>query len=169
MSFARAMVERDESITLGLVAAAWGGTPMQRWIKDADLHQKALVRIQAAQKQGTLKGILWQQGESDSYTESLARSYKTKLIKLIHDLRDELGIADVPFVTGEICQFQHPAFKHYQIINLALAEVAQEVPHVGFVKVAGLNHTGDQAHIDARSQRHMGKAFAAEMIRLQQD
>ncbi len=167
MTFGRVLAERDETVTIGLVAAAWGGTPMRRWGKGADLYEKAIVRAKAAQKQGVLKGILWQQGESDSYTEPLARSYKAKLVKLIADLREELGAPDVPFITGEICQFRHPDFKQYEIINDTLKEVANQVPQVGFVGVEGLEHMGDQAHIDAPSQVRMGKAFAAEMIRVQ--
>ena len=168
MSFARIMVERDESITIGLVASAWGVTPIKRWSQSADLYEKAIVRARAAQKHGTLKGVLWQQGESDSYTKPLARSYKAKLVKLIHNLREDLSTRKLPLVTGEIGQFRHPKFKHCPIINNALIAIAKEVPHVGFVQVAGLRHMGDFAHIDASSQRRMGKAFAAEMIRVQQ-
>lgn len=168
MSFARIMVERDESITIGLVASAWGGTPIKRWIHGADLYGKAIMRARAAQKFGTLKGVLWQQDESDSYTKPLARSYKAKFVKLIHDLREDLSTRKLPLVTGEIGQFRHPKFEHCQIINNALIDIAKEVPHVGFVQVAGLRHIGDFAHIDASSQRRMGKAFAAEMIRVQQ-
>ena len=168
MTFARILAERDAAVTIGLVAAAWGGTPMQRWVKGADLYEKAIVRARAAQRDGVLKGILWQQGESDSYTVPLARSYKAKLIKLIHDLRADLNAPGVPVVTGEICQFKHPSFPHYKIINKALVAAAREAPNVGFVSVDGLSHMGDQAHIDTPSQRRMGKAFAAEMIRVQE-
>ena len=167
MSFARIMAERDPSITIGLVASAWGATPIKCWSRGADLYEKAVIRTRAAQKHGMLKGILWQQGESDSYTEPLARSYKAKLVEMIHDLREDLAAPSVPFLTGEICQFRHPDFKHYQIINEALLATAKEAPHVGFVRVGGLHHIGDQAHIDAPSQILMGKAFAAEMMRVQ--
>ncbi len=168
MSFARIMVERDPSITIGLVASAWGATPIKRWSKGADLYEKAVMRARAAQTHGTLKGILWQQGESDSYTEPLARSYKGKLVRMIRDFREDLASRDVPFVMGEICQFRHPDFKYYQIINDILVTIAKDTPRVGFVGVEGLDHIGDHAHIDAPSQARMGKAFAAEMIRLQE-
>ena len=168
MSFARTMVERDEHVTIGLVACAWGGTPIKRWSMGGDLFERAIKRTRAAQKAGTLKGILWQQGENDSYTKTAAQSYKAKLLKLIDNLRTELDAPNVPFVTSEICQFRNPRYTHYRIINETLMATVNEVPNVGFVKVEGLelSHTGDRAHIDTPSQIRIGKAYAAEMSRL---
>jgi hypothetical protein len=167
MSFARRMAERAETATIGLVAAAWGGTPISRWVKGADLYEKAIALARFAQRDGVLKGILWMQGESDSCNLQLATSYRAKLVRLIGDLRDELGAPGVPFLIGEIGQFEHPDFPHYQTVNEALRAVAAEVPNAGFVSVRGVTHMGDQAHLDVPSQRRMGKAFAAEMLRLQ--
>jgi hypothetical protein len=169
MSFARVMAVRNEAITIGLVAAAWGGTPIARWSKGADLYEKAVVLAKAAQRDGVLRGVLWQQGESDSYTQELAQAYQGKLVRMIQALRDDLGLPNLPFIMGEIGQFQHPDFAHVGIINATLRDIAGEVPRTGFVSVPGLTHKGDRSHTDTPSQRRMGKAFAEEMIRVQND
>jgi hypothetical protein len=167
MSFARVMARQDQAITVGLVAAAWGGTPISRWVKGADLYAKAVALARAAQRDGILQGILWQQGESDSCTLDLATSYKPKVMRMIQDLRADLGAPDVPFVIAEIGQFDHPEFAHSPIVNAALREVAAGVPQAAFVSVAGMTHKGDHAHLDVVSQRKMGKALAAALLRLQ--
>ncbi len=61
-TFGRVLAEADESITIGLIPSAVGGTPLKRWQKDGDLYKQAVERAQAAMKEGTLKGILWHQG-----------------------------------------------------------------------------------------------------------
>ena len=169
MSFARTMVERDVGVTIGLIACAWGGSPIKCWSKGGDLYERAIKDTKVAQRDGTLKGILWQQGENDAYTTTAAKTYKAKLVKVIHDLREELGGANVPFVTSEICQFRNPRYTFWKIINEALIAASKEVPNVGFVSIEGLglSHIGDRAHLDTPSQVPMGKAYAAEMIRLQ--
>ena len=42
------------------------------------------------------------------------------LVRLIRDLRHELDAPGVAFIMGEIGQFQHPQFPHFQIVNEAL-------------------------------------------------
>ena len=53
---------------------------------------------------GTLKGILWHQGESDSRT-GLAEVYEKKLHDLIARFRKELNVQQVPFLAGQMGQF----------------------------------------------------------------
>lgn len=65
-SFSKAMLEKDEEISLGLVVNARGGTKIEEWAKGTQYYSEALRRAKAAQKTGTLKGILWHQGESNS-------------------------------------------------------------------------------------------------------
>ncbi|NOZ40416.1 MAG: hypothetical protein GXP24_09340, partial [Planctomycetes bacterium] len=63
--------------------------------------------------------------------------------------------------------FRHKSFEHYLIVNKALLALTEKMEHIGHVRVNDVTDIGDQAHIDTRSQRKMGKRFAQEIIRLQ--
>lgn len=72
-SFARAMADAEPGVTIGLIPCAVGGTPLARWMKGGDLYEQAVNRTRKALPDGTLKGILWHQGEHDSKREESAR------------------------------------------------------------------------------------------------
>ena len=72
-----------------------------RWVPAVD----PLRRCRVALKDGTLKGILWHQGESDSNPET-ASVYEQKLHALIARFRRELSAPDVPFLAGQMGQFR---------------------------------------------------------------
>jgi len=171
-SFGRAMADADPSITIGLIPCAVGGTPLGRWQKDGDLYKQAVVRAQAALKDGTLHGILWHQGESDSGREETARSYGERLAQTVVDLRTELGAGDAPFVAGQLGEFLAkenkdgmPSF--WPVVNEQIASLPMRLKNSAFVPSTGLKHKGDAVHFDAASLREFGKRYAAAMQKLQ--
>jgi hypothetical protein len=172
MSFARAMADADPQITIGLIPCAVGGTPLQRWQKGGDLYEQALARAKAAMQSGTLKGILWHQGENDAGKEDTARSYATRLAQMIADLRADLGAGEVPFVAGKLGEFLARQTKDgkpnfWPVVNEQLAVVSAQVPRVAVVESTGLVHKGDGVHFDTPSLREFGKRYAEAMKRLQ--
>lgn len=172
MSFAREMADADKKITVGLIPCAVGGTPLQRWQKGGDLYEQALVRAKLAMQQGTLKGILWHQGEGDSGKEETARSYGQRLAEMIADLRADLGAGEVPFVAGKLGKFLAPTSKEgspsfWPVVNTQLAALPQTVPQTATVESTGLQHKGDGVHFDTDSLREFGKRYAEAMKRLQ--
>jgi predicted neuraminidase len=172
MSFAREMADANPKVTIGLIPCAVGGTPLQRWQKGGDLYQQALVRAKVAMQTGTLKGILWHQGEGDSGKEDTARSYGARLSQMVKDLRVDLGAGDVPFVAGKLGEFLarqgkdgNPSF--WPVVNEQLAELPKLVPHTAIVESDGLKHKGDGVHFDTASLREFGKRYAETMKKLQ--
>lgn len=172
-SFAREMANADKQITVGVIPCAVGGTPLQRWQKGGDLYEQALVRARLAMKDGTLKGILWHQGEGDSGKEDTAKSYGARLSQMIADLRADLGAGEVPFVAGKLGEFLsdktrdgQPSF--WPIVNEQLAALPNTTPNTAVVESTGLKHKGDGVHFDTPSLREFGKRYAEAMKRLQQ-
>jgi hypothetical protein len=167
--FGKAMAEKNPDVTIGLVPCAFGGTPLKRWQKGGDLYSNAFHRAGLAIKAGTLKGVLWHQGESDS-TPALAKTYGERLDQMIRDLRADFGSPDLPFVAGQLGEFLYTRGSNnvaeVRLVNDTLAKLPERVPHTGCASSAGLNHKGDQLHFDAASQRELGRRYAAEMIRL---
>lgn len=171
-SFGRAMADADPTITVGLIPCAVGGTPLIRWQKNGDLYKQAVARAKAALKDGTLKGILWHQGESDSGNEETAKSYGERLAQMVVDLRTELGADDAPFVAGQLGEFLAkqnkdgvPSF--WPVVNEQINSLPTRLKHSAVASSAGLKHKGDVVHFDAASLREFGKRYAAAMKELQ--
>ena len=165
-SFAQTMADASPDITIGLIPCAVGGTPLSRWQKDGDLYNAAVTRLKIAQQSGTLKGILWHQGESDSGSESTANSYAERCGQMIRDLRHDAG-TNAPFVAGELGRFlaEEKGGKpnYWKRVNEQLHSLPSTVPLTAVVSSAELTHHGDQVHFGTESLRIFGKRYAAAM------
>jgi hypothetical protein len=164
-AFGRAMADAHPGVGIGLIPCAVGGTPLSRWMKDGDLYQQALARARVALKDGTLAGILWHQGESDSGTEATARNYGERLAQMVADLRNDLGAGDVPFVAGKLGEFLKRESKEgkpnfWPVVNEQLAALPARVPKSAVVESSGLKHKGDDVHFDSPSLREFGRRYA---------
>ncbi len=171
-SFGRAMAEADSGATIGLIPCAVGGSPLLRWSKGGDLYTQALTRAKLAQKDGTLKGILWHQGESDSGNERTAGNYGERLAQMVRDLRADLGDGEVPFVAGKLGEFRKRTNTDGQPslwpkVNEQIGTMAGSIPRSAAVESAGLQHKGDGVHFDTASLREFGQRYAAAMKKLQ--
>jgi gluconolactonase len=166
MGFAREMVKLRPDVTIGLVPCAVGGTPLEVWEKDARQHVGALGRARQAAQYGTLKGILWHQGESDANPHS-ASTYRQRLTATIAAFRSELAAPDLPFVVGSLGDFIVAGNPLAGQINEALQSVSKNTVRVGFASAAGLGHKGDKVHFDTAAQRELGARYARAMIDVQ--
>jgi len=153
--FAQRMLEAEPGISLGLVVNAKGGTRIEQWGKGTKFYDDAVRRAKAAQKTGTLKGILWHQGESNQGNPD---GYLGQLEKLVKDLRNDLGTPDLPFVAGQV--------KDLEPINKQIAKLPETVDATGFVSSEHLT-TMDRWHFDAKSMKTLGEGYAEEILKLQ--
>ena len=171
VAFGKAMAEANPEVTIGLVPCAVGGTPLSRWEKGGDLYSNAVQRAKLAMKNGTLKGIIWHQGESDS-KPGLAETYGDRLAQMIQDIRADFNSPKLPFVVGQLGEFlytrQATNITEARLVNDTLAKVPGRVPHTGFASSVGLTHKGDQVDFDTGSLRELGRRFASEMVRLEE-
>ncbi|MCA9054229.1 MAG: DUF1080 domain-containing protein [Planctomycetaceae bacterium] len=167
-SFAAAMADADPQITVGLIPCAVGGTPLSRWEKGGDLYEEAVRRTQVAMQNGTLKGVLWHQGEGDSGSEETAGTYATRLSKVVEDLRKQLGAPTLPFVAGELGQFLKPETRDgkpsfWPLVNEQINSLPERLPHSAVVSSAELGHKGDDVHFDTPALREFGRRYAKKM------
>lgn len=161
-AFGKAMADADPKVRIGLVPCAAGGSPIEAWTPGAFHGQTKshpwddmLKRAKAALEKGTLKGVLWHQGESNK-----AEGHREKLVDLVKRLRAELG--DVPFVCGELGRFKEA----YAPMSALLAELPKHVARSACVSSEGLADKGDKTHFDAPGARELGRRYAAAMRRL---
>ncbi len=167
-TFGTLYAEAHPGVTVGLIPCAVGGSPIDAWqpgtfYKPTNSHpwDDAIQRAQRAQKSGTLAGILWHQGESDS-NGKLAPTYEGKLHDLIARMRQELGAPDAPFIIGQMGKFDGvPWDDAHDQVDKAHQELPKNVKLTGYVNADGLKHRGDKVHFDSPSLREFGKRYFA--------
>jgi hypothetical protein len=173
-SFGIQVAESNPEITVGLIPCAVGGSPIDSW-RPGEFYpptkshpwDDALRRTKLAMESGTLKGILWHQGESDS-TEELAPGYEAKLHDLIQRLRRELETSEVPFIVGQLGQFEDsPWDDARRLVDRAHQQLPRAVPHTAFVSSKGLRHKGDKVHFNSASLRELGRRYAEAYLKIQ--
>ncbi|TDG37505.1 sialate O-acetylesterase [Pedobacter changchengzhani] len=169
LSFGLAMQSANKNIEIGLVPTAVGGTSINSWQpKGYDSETKkypyddAEKRIIEAMKTGTIKGILWHQGESDSKPEAVA-GYLAKLKVLINRVRTLVGNPNLPFIAGELGRYN----TSFQTFNTEINKLPSEVPNTAVVSSEGLTDKGDNLHFTSASAITLGQRYAEKMLLLQ--
>ena len=174
-SFAESLVEADPDVTIGLVPAACGGSPISAWLPGAFFeptkshpYDDAINRAHQALKDGTLKGILWHQGEADSKADRAAH-YQQKLEELIRRFRDDLGAPDVPFLIGQLGRFPpNPWDEYKELVDQAQQAIASADPRSAFIPSTDLT-ARDRNHFDADSYVEFGRRYAKAYLALSRD
>jgi len=160
-------------VTVGLIPCAAGGSPISSWSPGGYHSQTkshpwddAISRTKLALTSGTLQGILWHQGESDS-RGALASAYEDKLHDLVKRFRTELDCPTVPFIVGQLGQFkERPWTPGRKKVDAAHQALTSKVANTAFVRSDDLVHKGDQTHFSAESYRVFGKRYFAAFEKL---
>ena len=155
---------------VGLIPASIGGTPIAAWLpggkdpySNAYPYDDCLKLAREAMKSGRIAAVLWHQGETDAANRT--PDYKEKLKAVVSNFRNDLGLADVPFILGELGSFLDPAWPVAEY-NRMIREVSMELPRMGWVKTADLTDRGDKLHFSAESQHELGRRYWEEFLRL---
>ncbi len=160
-TFAKTMLTEQAGITLGLVVNARGGTRIEQWTRGTEFYNEAIRRVKIAQAEGTLKGILWHQGESNS---KYYDRYLSQLKSLVEDLRNDLEMPDLPFVAGQVF-YNADTKPNTRKINEQIAKLPDTLRLTGYVSSDGLTAM-DGAHFDSKSIKLLGERYARQMLKL---
>ncbi len=172
-SFALAVARATPGVTIGLIPCAVGGSPIDSW-RPGGYHEQtqshpwddAMKRAAAALPAGTLKAILWHQGESDA-KPGLAEAYEEKLVDLVARFRGEWKAPRVPFLVGQMGKFADaPWTAEFSKVDQVHRRLPLLVANSAFVSSDGLSHKGDKIHFDSASYRELGRRYAAAYLRL---
>ena len=169
MSFAQSVLAANSDMEIGLVPRAVGSTPLERWMPGADLYEGAMAAARTVARDGTIKAVLWHQGEHDSKSEADASSYVPRFSAMVATLRERLDAPSLPVIVGELGSYLSARldFPHYRIVNAELRNIPDTVPRSAFVSAEGLTDKGDSLHYDARSLRIFGERYAAAYLEIQ--
>ena len=166
--FALELLRHAPDKPIGLVPCAVGGTPLSRWVPGMDLYETAVEVSKQALANGTLKGMLWHQGESDANDTDLAHSYSTRFQDMVRGFRTEFA-AEVPVIAGELGTFlanEERPRPYVELINAQLRDLQGALPAHGFAESGGLTDLGDHVHFDAKSLREFGVRYAQKYLQL---
>ena len=161
-SFAEAYVKRHEC-DVGLIACADGGTSLNQWMPGEVLFENAVNCARLAQRSSTIVGILWHQGEADC-APHLTATYRERFTAMITELKERLGLKDVPVLIGGLGDFlekrdPNSNLIHYRNLNKELMKIADGDPLTAFVPADGLCDKGDNLHFNSRSLYEFGLRY----------
>ena len=171
MSFARRLLEERPDRIIGLLPCAFGGTPLSRWMPGADLYTAAVATTRSAGAAGSLRGILWHQGENDANRPEDVASYGRRLREMVAALRAGLAAPAVPFIAGELGEFlaeREGCRAGYRAINEQLCALKHDIPFYACASAAGLSDKGDRLHFDSAALREFGRRYAAAYLDIAQ-
>lgn len=163
VSFAQAWTEDHPGESIGLIPCAEGGSSIDEWAMGGILTRHAISEAKFAMETSEIVGILWHQGESDSYGERYM-TYEEKLLSLFTHLREELNAPHIPIIIGELGHYLGEvgfgkSAVEYKQINEILSKVAHTEKNCYFVTAKCLTANPDGIHIDAISQRKFGLRY----------
>jgi len=165
LSFARTLLSFiPEDVTILLIPTAVGGSSIIKWIDDSE-HRGVMLwtnfksMVEIGKKYGTIKGILWHQGEADANAEGIP-VYGKNLKTLFTKMRKETGKKRLPILMGELGYFSKTANDEFMKINLALHQYATKDKLSEVVGAKGLDHKGDNLHFNSAGQRELGRRYA---------
>lgn len=167
-SFAKEMV-RLTGKPLALVVNARGGTSINSWLKGGKdgYYEEVLARIREAEKRGgKIKAVLWHQGEADYANPE---TYKRKLALLIHDLRADLKMLELPVVVGQISHWNWTKREEgTKPFNQMIKKVSDFIPHSNWVSSRGIGCYKDESdpHFNTEGQILLGKRYAEKVYKL---
>jgi len=173
LAFGKLMASAHPKAKIGLIPCAVGGTIISMWqpngyYKRTNVYpyDDAVSRVKIALNSGTLKGIIWHQGEYDS-KKALFPLYEQELKALAKRLREEFNVPNLPFVVGGLGDFYIARNQYADSITQILSKAPMYIENCAFASVKGLTDKGDSLHFSAEASRILGMRYAEKMIELQ--
>jgi hypothetical protein len=175
--------------TFFIIKCAWGGTNLyDQWRAPSSIGETgdlylsyvkfvnaSLEYLESKNYDVKIEAMCWMQGESDSFSEIIAKNYEKNLTDFIADIRTEFAEYSAPdgiaFIDAYISDSQY--WVHFDTVNRAKQAVADSSDmNVAIDTVsAGLTYATepfdapDLAHYDSLSQIKLGHMFATEIVK----
>jgi len=148
-----------------LVVNARGGSTIEEWTKDnpeKNYYSEAIRRTKSAMKFGRLVAILWHQGEGNSDNPG---DYLTKLNSFVSNLRNDLGVKELPFIAGEIAPWWNPQASKF---NPVIREISKTIPCSDYISAEGTKTATNESdpHFNRESQIILGERYAQKVLKM---
>jgi len=168
LSFGKRLIkDLPDHVSVLLLPTAVGGSSISQWLGDS-IHRNVKLlsnfkeKVEIGKQYGTVKGVLWHQGESDANEKGM-KSHKENLSKLFKIFRTVIGNENTPIIVGELGSFSKYK-ENWQKINEQINKYANSDLYCEVVSTSDLKDKGDRTHFNAAGQRTLGKRFASEFL-----
>jgi len=156
---------------VGIIPCAYGGSKIGEWMPGEPLYENAVFQAKLAQRDSEIVGVLWHQGESDSFPDRY-ESWSKKCIFVFESLRKELNLGtDVPFLVGGLGDYLidyeghlGQIRKYFMFINEQMIAMAEDNDYIGFVPATGLAANPDNLHFSAAGLREFGEQYFEKFV-----
>lgn len=164
MVFANQLLDKDPDLgVVGLVPCAVGGrqgTTISEWARGTFLYNQLVRRARAAlQGGGTIRALLWYQGESDTVDRAGAELYKGRLEKFFVDVRADLQSPMLPVFQVALASGQGP---YVELVRKA--QLGIHLPNVRCVDAKGLKLLPDNLHLSTPAHVRLGEMLALAFL-----
>ncbi|MGQ1784631.1 MULTISPECIES: sialate O-acetylesterase [unclassified Saccharicrinis] len=169
LSFGKELLKSvPDSVSILLIHTAVGGSSIGQWLGDSIHRDVQLLtnfrnKVEFAKQYGTLKGILWHQGESDAKEDRIPL-HKKRMTQLFQQFRRYADNKSLPIFIGELGIYLKKHEGRMQVNKQIKKYVARD-RHAFIIHSSDLKHRGDNTHFNAESQRILGKRFAEEYLK----
>jgi hypothetical protein len=158
--FAKYINDNFPNIKTGMIVNARGGTAIEEWLKGQNLYNQTVARAQHALRFGTLRGILWHQGESNSAATKVA-AYPQQLASMVADLRADLNAPDAIFIAGELIY----TYSGAPTFNPMIRTIQNFLENSDWVSAQGLTaRAAGDVHFNREGNITLGERYAEKVI-----
>jgi len=151
--FARVIADRLD-VPVGVLDINWGGTPIEPWMKDGQMHRGMIAPVAPF----AIRGALWYQGESNA---GAADKYADQLAQLVSAWREDFRRPAMPFGIVQLASFmkvsEDPVEGGWSGLREAQAKVAASDPHCGLAVTLDV---GDAEDIHPRDKQTVASRLA---------
>ena len=159
------LLKRDLGYPVGLVQTSLGGSPLKRWNPGekevSDLFDNMVHCVEKVG--GSVKGILWYQGESDAGSDADAKSYAARFLQAVNAWREALGDTRLPVLTVQLNRVFKPeeegADWRWSQVREEQRRVARQVPGIAVVPTMDLP-LSDLIHTSPAGNMLLGERLA---------
>ena len=123
----------------------------------------ALAALEAEGNTGTIRGLVWHQGESDS-NSGPASQYQDRFENFVAQLQEDLDLDVLPTVIGGLA----PARPNNSLITPQFESIALDNELISLTSSEGLASVSseDLTHFNTASQIELGRRFAQDLAQL---
>ncbi len=170
LSFGKTLIKHiPDSISILLLPTAVGGSTISEWLgdschRDVKLLSNFKEKVKIGVTYGTIKGILWHQGESDSNKEN-SKLYKFRLTKLINTFRQITKDDQLLVLIGKLGSYS--GNRYWKKINRKIKSFSSNDLNAKVIRTSDFTDRGDKLHFDSESQRMIGERFAIKFLESQ--
>lgn len=169
MTLGRSLADENPGRNIAIVKYAVGGANLnEQWNPIStvpNLYDDFVTTISnatAALPAGdtySFKGMVWMQGETDAAFTDMTAAYQTNLTNLISQVRQDTGVADLPFCIGQLGAV--PGRDGMGTIQSVQADIAARDSNVSLVITSDFPLQSDNLHFTNAAQQEFGIQCAA--------